>query len=1119
MKKILLVLMCMIGHGLVAMNRTKPMMFNPRLLKGTHEIEGVPSEYAPVRGLTFLDCKISEQWYRQSPKFQKKDMEAWIARAKASGQTYVHWDNVQKVVDDYKNNAIQNLIMQMYHVAGGTFTVTNALNNPVRQYSPYIIGRILRLVHEATQSAAVDFKKLQTQLEEELTKFQLKDGSGKPFKPKDHRPFVNALIAALQDVSDLYPQYTVQGVLIGYMLSKSNIKDDIQKYVRGFTGKDIVLGDQLYSVSELKRIVSQQYVTRTPWIKFADFICARVFFDVYSAKLPAITSSKSILYQKYEFTDCVESTLLNVANIVTYGDGRLGSVFPQEAQLSKQLMDFYAIELHQYSAEVENLNVHKAWAQCVENVQGCLYNRVGVSDTAAFEQVSQEFEGFMPMPASMIDTTLPRYTITMNNRSYEMYVHTVGTQKFLLVPDNLGLVCFELMPTLSNIIVLMNFLFGLNLYQHQADVLNVDFEQTVFPKLCQKFDWRIETVHYGALSKDITVHTDKGLFVIHLMHKAHGYVSANKGSHDTVSVLRLSQLHGFSNEPSNIDTSQLLMLNVVSYNNVMRLGLFFVPMLNLDRCNDHLIQAIEYQVPEQYIVSLMRYMMLNSQDRHYWDNVLRIVFQKIKQPSKAVFDLLVMWSIKLDSSIAVLGLLGEQYQVWLQDLVHEDIPMRDQDFYIIDRLICNYVLNSFHKKGLINFINRAKEKEIVMTLRVMHSLVSMGIVDKSDRAFLLDMVNFAKEKNVRSTMDFMQLLVNKRIVDKNDRSLILDMVNLGKEKELGAGLRLMRSLADKGIIDKNDRSLILDLVNRGTEEDLSDILILVRIIIERNIVDKNDRNLLLEIATSKHSVKLIRLLVDQDILDKQDKNLFVAMFRQQLKMDDGYYENGYYWRTMLPSDNDVLELAVSLVGKKIVDRNDRELLLGLVNQGKEKYMRQALELMSSLVDEGLVDKNDRELLLALINQGKQSNDYLYQAERLEKSLVDKGIDLSNQPQALGKSLVSGTRPNLMRHDPAQAIALNQAKYLQQAGVGQQDQSGEQYDELAAREMEKQRARVAQAVESMQSGDHGVPHVRTSPVVVQTLPKVSAVPVQSKAISPQVAVSKAMQKGFKPIARR
>ena len=113
-------------------------------------------------------------------------------------------------------------------------------------------------------------------------------------------------------------------------------------------------------------------------------------------------------------------------------------------------------------------------------------------------------------------------------KHYILREKTVGSAKYLLVPKDAGLSCYELMPTASNIVVALNNLFDLKLYESKT-ILTADFAQKNFSKVCEKLGWRLQTSGINN-TQDSTIDVCKGAscFAINLRHKAHGYVSVTK---------------------------------------------------------------------------------------------------------------------------------------------------------------------------------------------------------------------------------------------------------------------------------------------------------------------------------------------------------------------------------------------------------------------------------------------------------------------------------------------------------------------------------------------------------------------------------------------------------------
>ena len=126
--------------------------------------------------------------------------------------------------------------------------------------------------------------------------------------------FATALVGAIQESSgpaSMYPENSAIGLMISYMLAKSNTRQDIQDYLEGFLGTPVILPDEEYSAAELESIAS-----KVPDLHdkkaFSDFVCARIYQENYSSTFPKIAVAKKVTYKGFNFTDCVETTVRNL---------------------------------------------------------------------------------------------------------------------------------------------------------------------------------------------------------------------------------------------------------------------------------------------------------------------------------------------------------------------------------------------------------------------------------------------------------------------------------------------------------------------------------------------------------------------------------------------------------------------------------------------------------------------------------------------------------------------------------------------------------------------------------------------------------------------------------------
>lgn len=586
---------------------------NIKLLKGTHSI--IPdTNYSPFRGLIFIEEDIAEQWYRLSPNYQIKIINTTLDEIQQHSEEYA--ENLDKIknyatkmvtiLQDIKNNGTEDLVMQMFHIAGEAFNVTQATNNPIRQLTPKHIGGICKILHESTiqshlaqdpyyQQALItqiktrqkltdddqkmgtpallqQYKKfitdkdgnilpvilqtyLKTKLADYLLSLQLQKSSKSAFQKKDFNPFIDSLIKSLQECDPtnpdkMYADNTTQGILLGYMLAKSNDHLDLQEYFRGFLNNDsYTLPHDEYTNQELEQI-AQTKPDLNNIDNFADYLCALVYKEKYMSALPKIVSNTSVAYQGNNFPDCVETMMRNLVNIITYDSQKqlLGQI-PAGLTANKQLQTFYNSKLNANPAAVNDTDVHRSWLRLVENKEGCSYNRLLVRGTQNHIEVRGECDGVIPLDT--INKKLPKKEVIIAGKTYTVFEHKINSKTYWLVPTDGDLDCFELMPTLSNVIILLDTMFNLNLPHPVQTLINRlssesianqaiknDFVASYFGKICKKLKWTIEKETHEQIkllnnlpdqSVMITIELPSGeMFDLELYDKAHGSININK---------------------------------------------------------------------------------------------------------------------------------------------------------------------------------------------------------------------------------------------------------------------------------------------------------------------------------------------------------------------------------------------------------------------------------------------------------------------------------------------------------------------------------------------------------------------------------------------------------------
>lgn len=533
---------------------------NVKLLKGTHDIlQKEDQYYAPFWGLPFIEEGVAEDLYDLSSKQIRKALGDVVGLLEKERNLQDQKVVLLRNVTDLKNTGTQNLVESLFYKVGGTFNITILKNNPVSFLHAKDIGFLMQkiklrafyrnlILEKLAQKAKISSE----EFENLLQAFDVLERGSKIFNSfstnklvfvdqvfgdclkakllkdpslgKAWGQFVSSLKISLQECDPrnqdaIYPQNTTQGILLGYMLQKVASKKDLEDYFSSFLGHPIELPSEEYTLQEMNAVVDQPVDFKSVQ-KFADFICSSIYLKNYDASLPKIAVNKNVFFQGVEFTDCVENALRMICNIVTYDQSK--KTFENNIALSKLLTSFYAHSLSADVSEVENLQVHQAWMELLQDIPGVKYAKIKFKDsTDYFDSSVDEFDkeafaGFIPMVT--IDTTLPKKNILIGSQVFTCYRKTIGNQTYLLVPKDSNLHCFEAHAFLSNIVFLLDYLFDLKIVANVADIFSVDFMSRYFLPIIEKLGLSVHSDEwkYKDVLIDLPFYKGRDEFVLRL---------------------------------------------------------------------------------------------------------------------------------------------------------------------------------------------------------------------------------------------------------------------------------------------------------------------------------------------------------------------------------------------------------------------------------------------------------------------------------------------------------------------------------------------------------------------------------------------------------------------------
>ncbi len=233
---------------------------------------------------------------------------------------------------------------------------------------------------------------------------------------------------------------------------------------------------------------------------YEKLICVSVIKKYYQSALPKIAKWKMKIKYKIGskevlFPDCVETVVRNLCNIVIYDDRSNQFILPKDVS-DEKIKTFYS--KNNLSSDVDSRDVADAWTAVVEDREFVTYNGIIKQDTLTKKKGGNTFIKVKNVE-NFLEKIEEENKSKINILGKEFNEVTINKQKYVVVYSDEYAV-YELMPSLKNIIILLNEFFNLNLYNNlEAVFFDETFNSDYFPKLCRKLGWRIysENIDYN----------------------------------------------------------------------------------------------------------------------------------------------------------------------------------------------------------------------------------------------------------------------------------------------------------------------------------------------------------------------------------------------------------------------------------------------------------------------------------------------------------------------------------------------------------------------------------------------------------------------------------------------
>ncbi|MBP9765203.1 DUF4200 domain-containing protein [Candidatus Babeliales bacterium] len=729
-------------------------------------------------------------------------------------KTLIHIINLKKVIKSAKAQEItaekSTSVPTTSNLKQESEQTLLQLTNQLEQKNEEIkrLTKILQIMKDPTSPDALQ-QILQLELSEVCKSFKLQNEKNKSFfTGNDFMRFIKSLAGSVAESigsGASYANNTPQGILLGYMLKISNTKNDLQDYFRGFLGNDsfVLSSQEEYTIADIDHILKAS-VDASDFKQVADLLSAYTYQEKYNAPFPKVVDNKQVNYRGIDYQDCMDTAIRMLTNIVTYkkSEARVG-VAPEGLKLNSQAVQFYASEggLCAQSSEVGNSKVHQAWTEVVENIVGCSYANIG--DGYGHNITSESiklYDGVMPV----IDVPrgLPHKEIEIHGKKYQLPIQTVGPRMYLLVPQALGLVCAEMMPNVSNILVSMNHIFELQLFDTAA-IFEPTFVSTYFKALCDKFGWNVFIPDFKVLDSkqdiDITLGTASGSFTIHVYDRRHGYVTTQNRSQLDIKLT----VPDTTSESVIVALVGARLVYVDTLIRALRKPYFYkyVSALNYDERNSIFGSILSKdsltEVDKKYAQSLLISFCLNA-DPVYLTNIInsnhmRMIYRvdsirdcflgalqihNIMYRSKIIFNY-------LDELIDKKLVTTEQAIIFIEQGMSLDYDIRSKLLdivtnFMIDKDVSGKSLISA-EQGLSLINNAVNEVTIVQVIGIIQELIQVDVISaQQGLAWLESMVDYYYNyEHLRSDnfIGAVQLLLNtllwsNKLIDNNELSQI-----------------------------------------------------------------------------------------------------------------------------------------------------------------------------------------------------------------------------------------------------------------------------------------------------------------------------------------------------------
>jgi hypothetical protein len=385
---------------------------------------------------------------------------------------------------------------------------------------------------------------------------------------RDQEQLVNAIVASLEESgffelpsargrnrsSVYYPPFSTYNILEAFLYRKASEfrqgaivdKADYKAY---FQGVQEVLHDDIFTPQGRELFESAkwlrlayadsgealaQMVARIQKIDFSVDTLSKYYEQIVFTELsipeglPHFAAYRRSQFLGRTLTDCIETALRNLFDVALFSKktNRFEIEDFKSGTPSPGCKAFYTHPFYRKASEVENEFAHNTWNQISQARPYVVYRRI-VKRSNGVEYGRRDFlrpgkeirlDGFIIGTKEMMGKVNAGIETIFDGEKLRFPLIELDGHHIALI-DPRKFAPFEIEPTLKNTIVLMNDLLGLELYpkDQPAPIFEANFNDTYFPLLAKKLNWKYEDTPLNTGDVDIRITSDGGTFILSLL--------------------------------------------------------------------------------------------------------------------------------------------------------------------------------------------------------------------------------------------------------------------------------------------------------------------------------------------------------------------------------------------------------------------------------------------------------------------------------------------------------------------------------------------------------------------------------------------------------------------------